>query len=71
MELIGWSVLWGVQGVESVRTLRWELEEKGLSKSAIYRAAADFRRLKEHLEQVEGRKMESAEVIEELRKIAA
>ena len=69
IQLIGWTVLWGVTGrVDDLAGLRRELEARGLSKSAVYRAAADFRRFREHLEALEHRPVSMAYL---LRRLAA
>lgn len=48
--LVGWAVLWGVQGIENGSDYRAKLEGQGLSRSTAFRASADFRRFREHLE---------------------
>jgi len=68
-ELLGWSLLWGATGVESVADLRADLEARGLKKSAMYRAAADFRRWKEHLETLEGSALTVGQAIQRLREV--
>lgn len=69
MELVGWAVLWGVMGIESVNELRKELETQGLSKSATYRAAADFKRLRVYLEEKYQRPVAFSEAIYTVSKI--
>ena len=69
MELVGWAVLWGVMGIESVNDLRKELEAQGLSKSATYRAAADFKRLRVYLEEKYQRPVAISEAIWTVSKI--
>ena len=69
MELVGWAVLWGVMGLESVNELRKELEAQGLSKSATYRAAADFKRLRVYLEEKYQRPVAFSETIRTVAKI--
>lgn len=69
MELVGWAVLWGVMGIESVNELRKELEAQGLSKSATYRAAADFKRLRVYLEEKYQRPVGISEAILTVSKI--
>ena len=69
MELVGWAVLWGVMGIKSVNEMRKELEEQGLSKSATYRAAADFRRLRVYLEEKYQRPVAMSEAIQMVSKI--
>lgn len=69
MELVGWAVLWGVMGIESVNELRKELETQGLSKSATYRAAADFKRLRVYLEEKYQRPVAFAEAVQTVSKI--
>jgi hypothetical protein len=50
MGLIGWAMAFSLVGVWKPATLRKELEHKGLTRSATYRALADFRRFGEYLE---------------------
>lgn len=69
MELVGWAVLWGVMGIESVNELRKELEAQGLSKSATYRAAADFKRLRVYLEEKYQRPFALVEAVQMVSKI--
>lgn len=67
-ELIGWSVLFGVIGVsDELGKYRHELEAKGFSKSAAYRAAADFRLVKEYIQEKYDLDVPLSEVIEHLR----
>jgi hypothetical protein len=51
MALMGWSISLALLGVYDPPKIRKELEQKGLTKSSMYRALADFRRFGEHLEQ--------------------
>ncbi len=62
-ELIGWAVLWGVTGVKDAKQVRQDLEARGLSESTAYRAAADFRKLRDELEKKEQRTLTFADVI--------
>lgn len=50
LALAGWAVLFGVQGIENGPDYRAMLEAQGLSRSTAYRASADLRRFREHLE---------------------
>lgn len=50
--LVGWAILWGVQGIENGPEFRAKLEAEGLSRATVYRASADFRRFRDHLESV-------------------
>jgi hypothetical protein len=52
--LAGWAVWWGMTGeIDNLKAVRERLQEQGLSRTAVYRALADFRRLREHLEATE------------------
>lgn len=42
-ELLGWAVLWGLQGETSGVALRNKLKEKGMAQRSAYRAVEDFR----------------------------
>jgi hypothetical protein len=48
--LVGWAVLFGVAGIENGPSYRAMLEEKGLSRSTAFRASADMKRFRDHLE---------------------
>jgi hypothetical protein len=65
IQLIGWAVLWGVTN-EDPKKMREDLEQQGLSKSGTYRALADFRRFREHLEAKQNRPLKVVEVIQRL-----
>jgi hypothetical protein len=49
-ELVGWSVIFALSGVKDLKAMREDLEARGLSERTAYRAAADFKRLKDALE---------------------
>jgi len=66
-ELVGWAVLWGVSGVQDMKALREDLEARGLSQATAYKALADFRRLRERLEEKEHRPLTMPEIIHRLR----
>ncbi len=64
MELAGWAVYWGMTGqIDNLKSMREELQQRGLSQRAVYRALADFRWLREHLEAKEGREVSNAELL--------
>ena len=65
IQLIGWAVLWGVTN-EDPKVMREKLEQQGLSKSSTYRALADFRRFREHLEDKQNRPLKLGEVVQRL-----
>ncbi len=65
-ELIGWAFIWGLTGVEKVSELRKDLEARGMSKSAIYRAAADFKRFREEMERQRGCYVPMEQVLKEI-----
>lgn len=50
MSLIGWLILWGVRGIENGPEYRAELEAQGLSRTTAFRASADCKRFRDHLE---------------------
>lgn len=49
--LVGWAIIWGVRGIENGPEYRSMLEAQGLSRSTAFRASADFRRFRDHLEE--------------------
>lgn len=51
MALMGWCLSFALIGVYDPPKIRKEFEQKGLTKSAMYRALADMRRFGEHMEQ--------------------
>jgi hypothetical protein len=52
--LAGWAVWWGMTGeIDNLKAVRERLQDQGLSRSAVYRALADFRRLRDYLEEKE------------------
>ncbi len=63
MELVGWAVVWGLLGVESVRGMRQRYEEAGLTKSSAYRAAADFKVFADFLLERYGREFSMIEIL--------
>ena len=44
-ELMGWAVLWGLQGETSGLALRRRLEAEGMTYASAYRAINDFRKV--------------------------
>jgi hypothetical protein len=68
-ELVGWAVLWGLQGAPSGRELRLRLEGQGLTEASAYRALADYRRVSDALMKQEGYK--GVGVFASLRALAA
>ncbi len=44
-ELVGWAVLWGLQGEVSGADVRRKLEAEGLHLRSAYRAIVDYRRV--------------------------
>ena len=68
MELFAWAVLWGVTGVEDVKAMREDLEARGMSHTSAWRAANDFRKLKQALEDKAGRQLSVKEVAALLQK---
>lgn len=50
MALMGWCLSFTFIGVYDPPKIRRQFEQKGLTKSALYRALADLRRFGEHLE---------------------
>jgi hypothetical protein len=65
--LIGWAAWWGVNGVADLKELRLSLEARGLSFASAYRATADFRKFRAHLESRENRPFSVAEAVQVLR----
>jgi hypothetical protein len=48
-ELLGWAVLWGLQGQTSGLALRRKMESQGLTYSTAYRAIQDYQRVSDAL----------------------
>ena len=48
-ELIGWSLLWSLQGETSGLALRNKLEARGMTQRSAYRAIEDFKRVSDAL----------------------
>lgn len=65
-ELIGWAVIWGLTGVQSVRELRSKLEDRGMSQASAYRAATDFKRFGDHLYAKYHRRYDLPELLEKM-----
>jgi hypothetical protein len=64
VELAGWAVWWGMTGeIDNVKAARERLQEQGLSRSAVYRALADFKRLRDHLEEKEQNEISNGEFL--------
>jgi hypothetical protein len=62
--LAGWAVWWGMTGeIDNLKAVRERLQAEGLSRTAVYRALADFRRLREHLEATEQRQVSNADLL--------
>lgn len=53
LQLTGWAFTFALVGVWEPRKLHDQLRDRGMTRSAIYRALADFRRFAAHLRQVE------------------
>ena len=67
MELIGWAVRWTLTGeVEDADAARRHLIKQGMGRSSVYRALADFRRLRDHIDETEGRKVSMREFLTRL-----
>jgi hypothetical protein len=66
-ELVGWCVVWGVTGVKNAKEVREDLEARGLSQATAYKAASDVRKLRERLEDKQGRSFSLPEIIHGLR----
>ena len=67
VQLFGWAMLWGVQGIENGPEFREKLKKEGFSRSAAYRASLDFRRFRMYIEQRVGHPVTNEELYEELR----
>jgi hypothetical protein len=52
IRLVGWCTLFALVGLEDLRAAREALQERGLSRSAMYRALLDIRRLQCRLQGV-------------------
>jgi hypothetical protein len=64
VELAGWAVWWGMTGeIDNLKAVRERLQEKGLSRSSVYRALADFKKLRHHLEEKEQNKVSNGELL--------
>jgi hypothetical protein len=63
VELVGYAVLWGVLGVEDVAAMRRRYEEAGLSRTGMFRAAADYKKLGDFLLKKHGRRVEMKELL--------
>lgn len=50
-ELLGWAFIGALVNWDNPAELRRQLEERGMTKSGLYRAMSDFRRFGEHIEQ--------------------
>jgi hypothetical protein len=62
--LTGWAVWWAMTGdIDNLKAVRERLQEQGLSRSAVYRALADFKRLRDHLEEKEHKKITNSELL--------
>ena len=65
-ELIGWAILFGVGRIENGPKLRHALREAGYSESAFYRAAADWRKFAEYVEEVYKVRYTSEELVKKV-----
>lgn len=64
VELGGWALWWGMTGeIDNLKAVRERLQEQGLSRSSVYRALADFKRLREHLEAREKNKLSNGDLL--------
>ena len=69
--LVGWSVIWALTGVKDVSALRKDLEARGVSKSATYRAVADLKQFHAYLVERRGYSMDMTEVIKEISELSS
>lgn len=69
VSLVGWMILFGATGRETRAGMVERLVASGLSRSAVYRAAADIGRFRERLEKKRGRDVTVQEMAEEAKKV--
>jgi hypothetical protein len=73
-QLMGYCVFWSLQGKgqRGFAELRRELQEIGLSRSAVYAIMADLAKFRDHVAELEGRgKADVPEVVERLGRLQA
>lgn len=67
MELIGWAVIIGAAVdsgiIDHTPSLRRSLEDRGLKKTAIYKAVTDFKRFRDYIESKESKSISISELI--------
>lgn len=65
VELVGWAVIWGLQGVESVGEMRKSYENSGavIGRSAAYRAAGDYKLFADYILAQTGRQREMKDIL--------
>jgi hypothetical protein len=61
--LLGWAIIWGIAGVESVADLRRKMEVDGFTKSASYRAIRDWRKFSDYVLGEYGERVEAVELM--------
>jgi hypothetical protein len=69
VQLTGWAVLWGAQGVKNDLAFRKRLEAQGVARVTAFRAAADLRRFGVYLETKYQGVVSPVEVVERLRNL--
>lgn len=70
LSLAGWTILFGVAGIENGPEYRAMLEAKGLSRSTAYRASADLRRFRDHLEEEYSMQVPFDRIVRKLGRVA-
>lgn len=68
VELMGWVIVWGLQGETSGVALRNKLQAEGMTQRSAYRAIDDFRRVADALLALP--EYEGSDVFESLRRLA-
>ena len=65
VELVGWAVIWGLRGVESVGEMRKSYEDAGgvIGRSSAYRAAADYKFFADYILAQTGRQREMKDIL--------
>lgn len=64
VELVGWAVVWGLRGVESVGEMRKSYEEAGMARRSAYRAAADYKLFADYILVQTGREREMKDILQ-------
>ena len=70
LELVGWCVLWQLQGEVDLKKLRKKLEENGYARSQSYRAIDQIKRLKVILIELERKDATEKDVVLALRNLS-